>query len=146
MPRPLAIIAKTLAVLAGAAGFTVISIVPNAEAAWAPEMVGLELAAQRAAGFSPCQPHISQLPLQDQEQGWLADAIPTPYGNACEIRFAVNVPAEDLHWVAWHEVCHLSTMNQIFADPVRAARDDAAHTDPEFLRCLDLGPADRGGY
>lgn len=120
-------------------------IVP-ATAAWAPQMVAAELAAQRALGYEVCEPHISELPEELVEQGVYADAGATPMYETCKIRFASNVPVEDLNWVAWHETCHLATLNEIFADPISEAMQDPAHEHPLFLGCLDHGPTERGGY
>lgn len=147
MRRLIAYPLKATAVTASALAFTAVSLIPNAQPAWAPEMVGLELAAQRAAGWEPCEPVVSQLPAEEQAAGKAADAaIPGDPGVICEIRFAVNLTAADLEWVAWHEVCHLSTVPAIYADTASAGMDDAAHKHPLFKACIAQGPADRGGY
>lgn len=112
--------------------------------AYAPPMVDFELSAQRALGYEPCEPNVAQLPAS---VGLFADAMtPGDPGTYCEIRFAVHVPAEALAWVAWHEVCHLSTMQPIHRDPAHTQLEDPAHEHPMFLECLDHGPAKRGGY
>lgn len=113
--------------------------------AWAPQMVTKELAAQRALGYQPCEPKLSQVPADRAEQGVLADAAPDIMFQECEIRFTSNIPAKDLDWIAWHEVCHLSTMNQIYADPHRDILDPA-HRHPLFLACISQGPVETGGY
>ncbi len=117
------------------AGFVAAGLV-IATPAYAPPMVALELAEQRALGYRPCEPVVSQLPAS---AGLFADAAtPGDPGVQCEIRIAAHTPAEALAWVAWHEVCHQSTMQPIHRDP--------AHQHPMFLACLDHGPSERGGY
>jgi hypothetical protein len=132
----------TTAALGLAAGGAVLT----ETAAWAPQMVATELAAQRALGYQPCEPIISQLPAELAAEGVLADAAPAVMFQTCEIRFAANVPAEDLDWVAWHEVAHLSTMVAIYADPASATMDDPAHCHPLFLELIEQGPQEKGGY
>lgn len=116
----------------------------SAKAAWAPPMVAQELAAQRAMGWKPCEPVISQLPSGPD---LLADAAtPGDPGVFCEIRFSVDIKAEQLDWVAWHEVCHLSTGIDIHADPAHLQYEDPAHQHPLFTSCIDQGPTERGQY
>lgn len=144
--RLIATTLKALAAVAGAAVFSAVSLVPNAQPAWAPEMVGLELAAQRALGWTPCEPVLSQIPFDLQEAGVLADAATTEMFGECKIRFAANVPADALDWVAWHEVAHLSTMDAIHADPAHEHMEDPYHCHPLFLAAIAQGPAETGGY
>lgn len=109
-------------------------------------MVARELAAQRALGYQPCEPRVGQIPAEERAANpdVLAWAGGTNPGEECYVEFA-SVPAKDLSWIAWHEVCHLSTLNAIFADPHRPIVD-AAHRHPLFLECLSHGPVETGGY
>lgn len=113
---------------------------------WAPTMVDGTLEDLRSHGYRICEPTISQLPAEDAAAGTYADAIAPPGWEACEIRFAVGIDPKHLDWIAHHEVCHLATMNTIDVDPASGQFEDPLHHHPLFLRCLDLGPADRGGY
>lgn len=146
MRRLIAYPLKAMAVAAGAALFAAVSLVPNAQPAWAPEMVGMEIEALRALGYEVCEPTVGQLPDAAEQEGAVADAIPTPYGDRCAVRFSDLLEAEDLNWVAWHESCHLATVNDIFADAASADMEDPAHQHPLFSACLDHGPSERGGY
>lgn len=128
-----------------AAAAVTVGIVLPAQPAWAPQMVGVELAAQRTLGYSPCEPTVSQLPAELEAERVAADAAPDFMFQRCEIRFASNIPTEDLGWVAWHEACHLSTMRNIWADPHRPLVDPA-HRHVLFLQCISYGPAETGGY
>lgn len=138
--------AKAFAGATLAAVFTAVSLVPNAQPAWAPQMVALELEAIRALGYQVCEPVISQLPADRQAEGVLADANNGEQNGTCEIRFAVDIPAEELDWVAWHEVAHLATVHDIYEDPYSGTLEDPAHQHPMFLNLLDHGPSERGGY
>lgn len=148
MRRMIAYTLKALIVVVGAACFFGFYFIPEDNPAWAPEMMALELAQQRALGWQPCEPVISQLPEDMAQEGVVAEAAATPLYTTCEVRFGVGhgITAADLHWVAWHEACHLSTLNEIYADPTHESFEDAAHKHPLFLACLDQGPAERGGY
>lgn len=147
MNRIARIATRTAAAAAGAAVFTAISLIPNAAAAWAPTMVGREVAHLRTLGYQVCEPRIGQ--ITDQQaiaDGYLAWATTPEVGGECMVEFTVGFEPEALNWVAWHESCHLATLTNIFADPERAQGADPAHTDPAFLACLDHGPAEHGGY
>lgn len=147
MRRLIAYPLKAMAVTASALAFTAVSLIPNAQPAWAPEMVGLEIKALRAVGYEVCEPVIGQLPDDVEQKGVVADAsVPGDPGVICEIRFSDLLETEDLNWVAHHEACHLATVNDIYADPASADMEDPAHEHPLFSACLDHGPADRGGY
>lgn len=127
----------------GTFGFTLIA---RAAPAGAPQMVANELAAQRALGYEPCEPKLGQIPADQNPDGaiyaWAGGTMP---GETCEVSFSTDMPVEAMEWVAWHEVCHLSTLNRIFADPHRPIVD-AAHRHPEFLACISHGPVETGGY
>lgn len=115
-----------------------------ASPAGAPQMVAGALQTQRELGWEPCQPNITQLPA-DAPEDLAADAATIIPNGTCEIRFSHRLAAVDIDWVAWHEVCHLSTFEQVMRDPHRDIMDPA-HRHPLFLACLNAGPDERGGY
>ena len=137
---------KTLVTLGFAAAITLGVVFSQAQPAWAPQMVANELAAQRALGWQPCEPTVSQLPADVESEGVSADAAPDFMFQVCEIRFAASVSAADLDWISWHEACHLSTMRPIWDDPIHEQMGDPAHDHPLFLECISQGPAEHGGY
>lgn len=136
---------KALKLLIGLV-FVQIAVVANVSAAWAPTMVDIEMAHLRSLGYEICDPIILQLPDKKEDEGALASAIPTPYAEHCILWFSDLIETSDLNWVAHHEVCHLATVNDIFADGVSDKMEDPAHQHPLFSACLDHGPIDRGGY
>lgn len=115
-----------------------------ATAAWAPSPFATAVASQRLLGLSPCTPAIGPLP-EDALEGLAADADNGEQSGQCAIRVSATLEDKDLEWVAWHEVCHLSTLGAIMRDDERPT-EDPAHTHPLFTRCLDHGPRYRGGY
>lgn len=115
-------------------------------AAWAPSPISTAVEAQRAIGYDPCTPRVGPLPLEIVAEGVAADAAPTFGAQECEIRMAYNMAHSDLDWVAWHEVCHLSTLNLIH-DAGEAHEDtDWAHENYRFQDCIRQGPVEQGGY
>lgn len=146
MNRLIATTSKVITVAFGTILVTAVSLVPNAQPAWAPPMMAFELAELRANGWQPCEPVISQLPAEALGAGLVADADNGEQSGTCAVRFAADIPADALHWVAWHEACHLATIADIHADPAREQFKDWAHEHPLFIACIDQGPAERGGY
>ena len=69
-------------------------------------------------------------------EAWAWASWPETFG-ACEVGWSDEVPAEDVAWVAQHEVCHLATGPDIAADPARTAVEDHYPEDPAFGACLD---------
>ena len=105
------------------------------------------LQAQRAVGYSPCEPRVSQLSTVLVAPGVLgAAATPGDPGVECEVWLSASLAPEVLVWVAWHEVCHLSTSRAIHADLGSALLVDPIHEHSLFVGCLGFGPDDRGGY
>ena len=140
--------AATVGVLAGTVWFFLFGwfLIGSAAPAGAPQMVANELAAQRDLGYEPCEPQVGQIPADHPDaDGVYAWAGGTQPGETCIVEFSVSMPGEALEWIPWHEVCHLSTLNKIYADPHRPVVD-AAHTHPAFQWCIAQGPAETGGY
>ncbi len=130
------ILASTL-ILAG-----VLSVAGSAEA---PTFIASAVNRQTDMGYRPCKPTVTPLPQELAANGILADAAPTEMFQVCEIRVWQALKATDFEWVAWHEVCHLSTLADIWADPHRTIID-AAHAHPAFRQCIARGPDETGGY
>lgn len=115
--------------------------------AGAPTFIGDAVERQRALGYDVCEPIITPLPQYLADDGVLADADNGMQSNRCEIRVWQSLSAEAFEWVAWHEVCHLSTIQPIYDAPDRDAwGEDWAHAHPRFRQCLRFGPAETGGY
>lgn len=128
------------AVLAG------LAVVLPASAAGAPSPIASAWERQTALGYAPCRPIVSPLPADLIAEGVLADANNGEQFGACEIRVAANLSNDDVDWVAWHEVCHLSTMRDIYRSGDIAGMADPAHTHPLFRQCIAGGPQETGGY
>lgn len=122
------------------------AIVAPATAAWAPSPIATAWDRQTALGYAPCRPTVSVLPLERVAEGVLADADNGEQSGTCEIRIAWNLSDADLDWVAWHEVCHLSTVAAIYATPEAGAMVDPAHGHGLFRQCIRFGPTNTGGY
>lgn len=122
---------------------TILVAVISPASATAPDPVLAALEAQRDLGWEPCEPEI--LPLYDQDQDKVGAADNGIQSGHCAIWIRAGLPADLLETVAWHEVCHLSTVHQIFSQPV-AGMEDPAHKHPLFKACLAQGPAETGGY
>lgn len=117
-----------------------------ASTATSSSLLGDALAKQRAMGYNPCTPYIGFLPQSEQNQGVLADSDNGNESGVCFIRFGVF---EDslLTDVAWHEVCHLSTVQMIAdSDQKDQYGPDWAHNAPYFKQCIRMGPPDPLGY
>lgn len=135
-------IVKTLA----AAGLTAAAVVTPATAAWAPSPIATAWERQADLGYTPCKPKVSTLPLHLVAEGVAADADNGEQSGTCEIRMAWNLPDADLDWVAWHEVCHLSTVSAIYQTAEAGTLTDPAHQHGLFRQCLGFGPTETGGY
>lgn len=126
------------------ASFTLLTasaVILTASAAWAPSPVATAVAAQRALGMSPCTPRVLPLPSELEATGIVGDADNGIQSGTCKVRLASSLPDHDVVGVAWHEVCHLSTVEAIAqsADKLDWG-DDWAHNHPLFLQC------NAGGY
>lgn len=101
------------------------------------------LAAQRALGYQPCEPAV--LPLYDQDATKLGAADNGVQSGECAVWLKPGLDSETLGWVAWHEACHLSTVQLIWEQPIEGL-DDPAHRHPLFRACVQQGPDETGGY
>lgn len=125
--------------------FLFIVSIPGTAAA--PTMLGNEIHSLRALGYKVCTPEIVPFNPEDLPEGSIAGAIPDGYGYNCQAEFSSALSIEDLNWVAWHEACHLATMNAIYDDPDHdLLGSDWVHAHPLFKQCLKYGPVENGGY
>ena len=123
-----------------------LAVAAPAAAAGAPSPVASAWERQTALGYSPCRPIVSPLPEDLMLAGVLADANNGEQSGVCEIRIARNLPDDAVDWVAWHEICHLSTVTDIYASGDLSQFSDPAHQHPLFKQCLRFGPSMTGGY
>jgi hypothetical protein len=136
---------RRLAVIPAAA-LAGLAVVAPATAAWAPSNIATAWERQTALGYTPCRPIVSPLPADLVADGTLADANNGEQSGECEIRIAANLPDDAIEWVAWHEMCHLSTVADIYASGDLSQLADPAHQHPLFKQCLRFGPSMTGGY
>lgn len=125
---------------------TGLAVILPASSAWAPSPVSIAWDQQTKLGYTPCRPIVTPLPEEQMLLGVLADADNGIQSGTCEIRIARNLPDDAVEWVVWHEVCHLSTMQDIYELGGADQFTDWAHQHPLFKQCLNFGPAFTNGY
>lgn len=137
-----------LKVLVGMGTVALATVLP-VSAAFAPSPIASAVTQQRKLGYAPCTPNVAPLPADVAAKGTVADADNGIHSGNCEIRMGdgYTLPDEMLETVAWHEVCHLSTV-QLIAQSGDWSEygEDWAHAHPRFKQCLRFGPKDTMGY